>query len=144
VGGFGRHACRLEFDSATFDHVSELPAEFNAGNRFYGRDVAEFVSTGLAANGFDTTFFDEDWGWQAHARRPDGAVLEISIYHNPEDDPRTEDRWALMVRLLRKERRLGILTRFAEVEIDPQTLTALEEVFRRRGISLTRAPARSF
>jgi len=141
VGGFGQHACRFEFDSDRFDHVSELPPEFNAGNRFYGRDVAEFVSTGLAEDGFETSFFDEDWGWQAHARRPDGAVLEISVYHNPEEDPNLQDRWALLVRLLRKERRLGVLTRFAEVEIDEPTLAALEDVFRRGGISLARAHA---
>jgi hypothetical protein len=142
VGGFGRHACWLEFDADMFDHVSELPHEFNAGNRFYGRDVAEFVSIGLAGKGFDTSFFDEDWGWQAHARKPDGAVLEISVYHNPEDDPQTEHRWALMLRLLRKERRLGFLARFTDVEIDPETLATLEDVFRQPGISLQRARGR--
>jgi hypothetical protein len=46
-----------------------------------------------------------------------------------------------MVRSLRKERRLGVLTRFTEVEIDPQALATLEDVFRRRGISLEQ-PAR--
>jgi hypothetical protein len=69
-------------------------------------------------------------------------VLEISVYHNPEDDHETEDRWALMVRLLWKERRLGILARFTDVEIDQQTLAALEDVFGQRGISLQRAHGR--
>ena len=44
-------------------------------------------------------------------------MLEISIYHNPDEDPAAENDWALMLRALRKERRLGI-TRFREIEID--------------------------
>jgi hypothetical protein len=67
-------------------------------------------------------------------------VLEISVYHNPEHDPETEDRWSLLVRLLRKERWLGVLARFTETEIDQQTLAALEDVFNQRGIALQGAP----
>ena len=106
--GFGEHAAWFAFTSDRFDHSSELPAEANAGNRFYGRDVASFVAEGLSERGLDASFLDEDWGWQAHAKRPDGSVLEVSVYHNPDEDPAAEDDWALMVRSLRKERKLGI------------------------------------
>ena len=68
----------------------------------YGRDVAEFVSNGLAERGLDASFLDEDWGWQAHGRRPDGSVLEVSVYNNPDDDPARENEWALMLRVLAK------------------------------------------
>ena len=88
---FGEHAVSLELTSDRFDRSSELPPEANAGNRFYGRDVAEFVSEGLAGRGFETSFIDEDWGWQTHAKWPDESILEISIYHNPEEDPARED-----------------------------------------------------
>ena len=137
--GFGEHAAWFAFTSDRFDHSSELPAEANAGNRFYGRDVASFVVEGLSKRGLDASFLDEDWGWQAHAKRPDGSVLEISIYHNPEEDPATEDDWAIMLRSLDKGRRLGI-TRFRETEVDAGAVSTLEEVFREAGIALRRTP----
>lgn len=138
----GDHAVWFELTSGRFDHASELPADANAGNRFYGRDVAELVSDGLAARGWEASFLDEDWGWQAHGRRQDGSVLEVSVYHNPEEDPAAEDDWALLVRLLRKEKLLGVLSRFAEVEVDPDAVAALQDVFREAGVELRRARER--
>jgi hypothetical protein len=78
---FGEHAAWFAFTSDRFDHTSELPPEANAGNRFYGRDVADFIAAGLSERGLDASFLDEDWGWQVHGKRPDGPMLEISIYH---------------------------------------------------------------
>jgi hypothetical protein len=135
---FGEYAAWFAFTSDRFDHSSALPPEANAGNRFYGRDVAAFVTAGLAERGLDASFFDEDWGWQAHGKRLDGSVLEISIYHNPDEDPATEDDWALMLRSLRKERMLGIVPRFREAEIDADAISALEDVFRQAEIVLSR------
>ena len=138
---FGEHAEWFAFTADRFDHSSDLPPEANAGNRFYGQDVASFVTDGLAERGLDASFFDEDWGWQAHAKRPDGSVLEISVYHNPDEGPATEDDWALMVRSLHKERRLGI-ARFRETEVDAEAVATLEDVFREAGIELRRTPPR--
>jgi hypothetical protein len=123
---FGQHAAWLEFTSDRFDHTSELPDDANAGNRFYGRDVAEFIAAGLGERGLDASFIDEDWGWQVHAARDDGSVFEISIYHNPDDDPAREDDWALMLRSLR---RLGMFSRFREVPVDDAETAALDDVF---------------
>ena len=136
---FGEHAVWLAFTSDRFDHSSELPPEANAGNRIYGQDVASFITAGLSGRGLDSSFFDEDWGWQAHATRPDESVLEISIYHNPDGDQATEDGWALMLRLLGKERKLGI-TRFREIEVDADAVSMLESVFREAGVVLRRTP----
>ena len=136
----GDHAVWFELTSDRFDHSSELPPDANAGNRFYGRDVAELVSDGLAARGFEASFLDEDWGWQTHGRRPDGSVLEVSVYHNPEEDPESADDWALLVRLLRKEPFLGVLSRFGETEVDRESIAALEDVFRAVGVELRRRP----
>jgi hypothetical protein len=135
---FGQHAAWYAFTSDRFDHSSELPPEANAGNQFYGRDVAEFISSGLTERGLDASFFDEDWGWQAHGRRTDGSVLEISVYHNPDEDPATGNDWELMLRCLRKERILGVVPRFREVEVDHDAIAALEDVFRRADIPLRR------
>lgn len=138
---FGEHAAWFAFASDRFDHSSELPPEANAGNRFYGRDVASFVTDGLSERGLDASFFDEDWGWQAHAKRPDGSILEISVYHNPDEEPAAEDEWALMLRSLQKKRKLGI-ARLREIEIDADAVSTLEDLFRRAGIELRRTPPR--
>jgi len=138
VARFGERAVWLRFTSDRFDHTAELPEDANAGNRFYGRDVAELVSTGLGERGFDTSFLDEDWGWQAHASHPDGSVLEVSVYHNPEEDPAGEDDWALLVRSLHRERMLGLLSRFREGEVPAADITALEDVFAQVGVTLVR------
>jgi hypothetical protein len=136
VAEFGKLARWFTFTSDRFDHSSELPAEYNAGNRFYGRDVAEFVSGGLSARGLESSFFDEDWGWMVHAGLPDDGVLEVAVYHNPEADPATESDWALMVRSLRKAKWLGVILRLTERELDPGTLATLEDVFAEPGILL--------
>ena len=133
--------CGLAFTSDRFDHSSDLPPEANAGNRFYGRDVASFITAGLSKRGLDASFFDEDWGWQAHAKRSDEAILEISVYHNPEENPATEDDWALMLRSLHKERKLGI-ARFRETEVDADAVSTLEDVFREAGVPLRRTAPR--
>ena len=138
---FGEHAVWLAFTSDRFDHSSDLPPEANAGNRFYGRDVATFIAAGLSERGLAASFFDEDWGWQAHAKRADGSVLEISIHHNPDENPVAEDDWALMLRSLHKERKLGI-TRFRETEVDVDAVSTLEDVFRDAGVALRRTPPR--
>jgi hypothetical protein len=136
---FGEQAVWFAFTSDRFDHASELPPEDNAGNRFYGRDVAAFVTAGLTERGLEASFFDEDWGWQAHGKRSDESVLEISIYHNPEGDPATENDWALMLRSLHKERKLGI-SRFREVEVDADAVSTLVDAFREAGVALRRTP----
>jgi len=141
MGRFGEHAAWFTFTSDRFDHSSELPPDTNAGNRFYGRDVASFLTEGLSKRGLEASFIDEDWGWQAHARRPDGSILEISIYHNPDEDPAAENDWALMVRSLRKERRLGI-SRYRETEVDADAVADLKSVFGEAGIALRRTTSR--
>jgi hypothetical protein len=131
---FGENAAGFAFTSDRFDHSSELPEDANAGNQFYGRDVAEFIAGGLNQRGLDASFLDEDWGWQVHAKRPDGSVLEISIYNNIDEEPAQADDWELMVRLLQKGR-----LRSREVEVDDEAISALEDVFRNDGIELRRS-----
>ena len=138
---FGEHAGWFAFTSDRFNHSSELPEDANAGNRFYGNDVAQFVADGLSGRGLEASFFDEDWGWQVHAQRPDGSILEVSVYHNPEEDQSTVDEWVLMLRQLRKERKLGI-SRFRETEIDGDAVSSLEGVFRDAGMELRRTEPR--
>jgi hypothetical protein len=87
----------FELESDRFDHTSELPPDANAGNRFYGRDVAAFIADGLAGRGYASNFLDEDWGWLVRARSGSGTKLEICIYHNIDEDPAAADLWMLNV-----------------------------------------------
>src|SRR5436190_10255627 len=133
----GKRECWLLFTADRFDHRSELPATYNAGNRFYGRDVADFVSSGLNARGMASSIFDEDFGWMVHAPLPDDGVLEVFVYHNIEDEG-TESDWALLVRAVSKEKWLGIVPRVKERRLDPSLVDALELVFRDARIDVRR------
>jgi hypothetical protein len=78
-------------------------------------------------------------GLASPRERPDESVLQISIYHNPDENQATEDDWALMLRSLHKERKLGI-SRFRELEVDADAVSTLEDVFREGGVALRRTP----
>ena len=72
-------------------------------------------------------------------------MLEISIYHNPEEDPAKEDDWMLMLRALRPGVLLGVIPRVRETEVDDaavQTLVQAEAVLTayRGAASTTRDP----
>jgi hypothetical protein len=133
VPRFGEFAEWLELTTDRFDHTSELPPDANAGNRFYGRDVAEFVCAGLTGRGIEARVVEEDWGWLVLSRPRDGVTLEIAVYHNLEEDAATENTWRLMVR--QREKRLLFPT---ERPVDSETLQTLEDLFRDAGIESRR------
>lgn len=137
MAGFDKFAEWFTFVSDRFDQSSELPAEYNAGNRFYGRDVAAFISEGLTARGFAADFLDEDWGWLVRARDPDDARLQIAVYSGLDGDS-GKDEWALMVRQLERRRWLGFLPVTRAREVDERTAGAIADVFRNAGIELRR------
>jgi hypothetical protein len=138
VVAFGEFAFWYTFTADGFDHSSDLPARYNAGNRFYGRDVAEFISAGLNARGMASSVFDEDFGWMVHAPLPEDGVFEVAVYHNPEGAAATASDWALLVRAVSKEKWLGVIPRVRERELDPNDTATLEDVFRQAGIRLQR------
>ena len=75
-----------------------------------------------------------------HGVRPDGLLVEVSIYYNV--DETGDDDWALMVRLLSRERTLGLFRRFRETDVDAETVELLDDVFRQAAIELRQTPAR--
>jgi hypothetical protein len=134
---FGEHAVWFAFTSDRFDHSSELPPEANAGNRFYGRDVASFVTAGLTERGLDASFFDEDWGWQAHGRRPTRRCSRSSS---------TTTRMGFASRRTSLGARAVVVTQgtqagdsaLREIQVDADAVSTLEDVFREAGIALRR------
>jgi hypothetical protein len=129
----------LRFQSDRFDHRSELPEDCNAGNRFYGKDVAEFVATGLAARGHAAAVNDEDWGWLVSGRQPDGNPFEVAIYnlseHREGGKPGTNE-WGLWVGARESRKFLGILPRSVAVSVPPALEAAVRVVFATEGIEL--------
>jgi hypothetical protein len=138
VAEFGNLAEWFTFVSDRFDQSSELPVEYNAGYRFYGRDVATFLSDGLAARGFTADVVGEDWGWLVGAHAQEDERIQIAVYPNPSGESGPSGEWALMVRRLERRRRLGFLPVAAEREVDDQTTTAIADVFRDASIELHR------
>jgi len=114
----------LKFASERFDYRSSLPEAYNAGNRFYGRDVAEFLTRALGPRGFEADFLDEDWGWLVSGRTPDGLRFEVAIYNladHGEGGRPGIGAWGLWVRAYRSGKFLGFLPRTTEAAV-PSTL----------------------
>lgn len=123
------HACTLRFDSERFDYTSTLPDTFNAGNRFYGRDVAEFLTGELARHGFEASFLDEDWGWLVSGRGPQALVFEAAVYNLAEHGEGGRPgigAWGLRVNAWRRTKMLGFLPRSEPIPVP----AALESAIR--------------
>lgn len=125
----------LRFVSERFDYRSELPAEYNAGNRFYGKDVAEFLVAQLEPRGFAADFLDEDWGWLVTgAQGP--TVFEVAIYnlaeHGEGGRPGVGE-WGLWMRSHERTKVLGFLSKRTDVAVPPALVAAIEDAVRAAG-----------
>lgn len=133
----------LRFASERFDYRSELPETFNAGNRFYGRDVAEWLAQGLTTAGIAATFFDEDWGWLVTAALGAQAPFEIAVYnlaeHGEGGRPGVGE-WGLWVKAYERRKWLGILAKNVEVPVSGRLDGAVRSVFGEAGIALDTWP----
>lgn len=131
----------ITFKTEHFDYVSELPAASNAGNRFYGRDVAEFLSERLRAAGLKAEFLDEDWGWLVLGSAEDPATeLEIATYNLSEhgEGGRTgAPEWGLWIRAFQRRKTWWVLSRRAQVPVPAVVLDVVLEAIR----SIGAAPA---
>ena len=100
----------LSFKTERFDYRSELPKEYNAGNRFYGRDVAAFLTDQLNAGGIKASYLDEDWGWYVEAQTPSAVEVEIAVYNINEHGcggKVGKPEWGLWIRAFQRTKLLG-------------------------------------
>jgi hypothetical protein len=129
----------LQFSTELFDYGNDLPPESNAGNRFYGRDVAEFVATGLTLIGWPSTSFDEDWGWLVTSTDRSGHPFEVAVNnindHGVGGRPGA-NRWGLWLRAYEFKRALGLVRHRSEIDVPTGLETALRAVFSVEGITL--------
>ncbi|HEX5633946.1 MAG TPA: hypothetical protein VFX50_11995 [Gemmatimonadales bacterium] len=119
----------LRFASDRFDRDSELPTHYNAGNRFYGRDLAEYLAGALSARGLPAEMLDEDWGWLVFATRESGEDFEVAVYLlSDEDDPAPPGAdWGLWVRAHERRRLLGLVPRRVEIPVPPHVEAAVRD-----------------
>lgn len=119
----------LMFKSERFDYTSELPAEYNAGNRFYGKDVAAFVSAHLTEHGFTSNTLDEDWGWLILSGKGASPEFEVAVYNLAEHGEGGRPgigEWGLWVRSFERRKLLGLLPRRTEIKVPAQLVAAVE------------------
>lgn len=129
----------LRFATERFDYRSELPETFNSGNRFYGRDVAEWLARGLTAEGIPATLLDEDWGWLVTSAAGAEAPFEIAVYnlaeHGEGGRPGVGE-WGLWMKAYERRKWLGLLAKNVEVAVPGPLAGAVRSVFGDAGIAL--------
>jgi hypothetical protein len=132
-------SCSLRFTTERFDYTSTLPPDSNAGNQFYGRDVAVFLVEGLTAAGLAAGCCDEDWGWLVFPAERDEETFEIGVYNLAEQlgsGARGINQWGLWIRGYHTTKLLGLIPKRREVAPPAALLAAIEAQFSRAGIAL--------
>jgi hypothetical protein len=127
----------VRFQTELFDYRTPIPEEANAGNRFYGRDVAEFLSRGMASPSLATDFLDEDWGWLVLGKTSDEKFIEIAVYNLSDEAGEAApsgNEWGLWVRAFEKRKWLGLFNKSYEVELPEPLATQLARLLRDAGI----------
>jgi hypothetical protein len=128
----------LRFESDRFDFSSDLPEEYNAGNRFYGKDVAQFLAKELTARGFQSDFLDEDWGWLVFSVRGSENNFEVAIYNlaeHGEGGRAGVNEWGLWIRAYEQVKALGFIKRNREVAVPAGIEAAIRAALESIGVS---------
>jgi hypothetical protein len=129
----------LSFTSERFDYQSDLPEDYNAGNRFYGKDVAEFLAERLSESGFQSDYMDEDWGWLVFSARGTTPDFEVAVYNlteNEESNQPGTNTWGLWIREYTQKKLLGLLPKRVEVPVTAAVHAAITQAFALGGASL--------
>ncbi len=130
----------FRFKSDRFDYVSELPDHYNAGNRFYGKDVAKFLQQELTHAGYAASCEDEDWGWTVSSSEPDGLILEIAIYNlseHMEGGRPGAPEWGITIQSYKRKKVLGILPRTVVVDVTKNQIDLVFRLFESNDIELS-------
>ena len=129
----------LTFTSERFDYQSDLPEDYNAGNRFYGKDVAEYLAERLSEGGLQADYMDEDWGWLVFSARDTTPEFEVAVYNLTESEeivrPGT-NVWGLWIREYEHRKLFGLLPKRVEVPVTGAVRAAITQAFAVAGASL--------
>jgi len=127
----------VQWTTDRFVYRGEIPEDYNAGNRFYGRDVAEFLCEQLRSDDLSTDFLDEDWGWLVLGKSTKGQFVEVAIYNLGDDgsEPRVgSPEWGLWVRMFEKRPWLVFFRRTYVIRCEQWFLERLKRIEMDAGI----------
>lgn len=131
-------SCSIRFRSDRFDFRSDLPDSVNAGNRFYGQDLAAYLAGELTAVGIQAGFVDEDWGWLVFSGRESPLLFQIAVYNlaasDGEADRGTPD-WGLWIQAFENRKLLGIFPKRRSIRPPEKLIHAVEAAVRKVGAS---------
>ena len=126
----------IRFKTERFDYQSQLPEDHNAGNRFYGKDVAAFLADSLTKQGLRSNYLDEDWGWLVYSEKYGLPEFEVAIYnlaeHGEGNRPGVPE-WGLWIRAYERKKLLGVLPKRALVAVPPLVQLAIQTAVRAAG-----------
>ena len=110
----------------------------NAGNQFYGEDLAEWLRSELRLD--PDAVIDEDWGWLVMIpANGEGISHDLAIYGYPEEKGELGGDWMIVVHASRSAKTLGFIPTRKVVEPDPRFVQALKELFSRANIEVRTA-----
>lgn len=126
-----KQAVDLFFATAKFDSTGEVREDANAGNRFHGEDLANWLITAMAPR-WKGTIDEEDWGWLVSKARGEGDPDRIEMIAIHLDAPAEAGQpavWHLVLEEKARRKSFGFLTTWAEAPVSPAFRAAVEAAF---------------
>lgn len=118
----------ISFKTERFDYSSVLPNEYNAGNRFYGKDAAAYLCEQLTAVGLAANYLDEDWGWLLEGDWAPSTTFEIATYnindHGDGNRPGAPE-WGLWIRAFQQAKVWGVFPKKTQVAVPEVVIAAV-------------------
>jgi hypothetical protein len=132
---------RIGFRSEEFKYTGEVRESANAGNRFYGEDIAQYLQECLEREGYESGFLDEDWGWLVSAWNEKEIFFNISVGNIQADlesggKPTGTNEWAAYVEARRKTKRLGFIPWNQSVSPDINFCRLVEKCLLARNVEI--------
>jgi hypothetical protein len=132
---------KFTFETDKFRLSGPLPEDANAGNQFYGEDMAQWICESLPAWQLD--YSDEDWGWWVSSIRESAPADEqntVCVYAYPSDSqPANSGSWMLMVESERKVPWLKFFSRWKQTDFNTRFGVDLLNALRALGVHNLRA-----
>jgi hypothetical protein len=131
-----------------FDYKGPIPKEFNAGNMFYGSDLAKYLVTSLERHGLSLDYLDEDWGWYVSGDFGSGGSVALSVRNycfeqelllNKPEEGNGENRWLIVAEEFRRSKLLGFIPQNKKVSVSPELVGIVETVLSTDSILLLRS-----
>jgi hypothetical protein len=127
----------LRFRTEAFDYKGPIREDANAGNKFYGEDMALALETYVKPHTTHIVCIDEDWGWYLDFAQTDGRITEVGVYNEAVADGPAEgngtNEWALRFQQYVPGKRFGFIPKKEKVDPSPELRGLLEGFVRQHG-----------